>query len=79
MWSLPQFILWLARRQAGTQLGFHYIGADTINNDEAFAQRINGDLNLRDFQKAVGSLSGRSRILAQVLRRRSTILKQSHA
>jgi len=53
MWSLPQSILWLARRQAGSQLGFHYFGADTINNDEAFAQRINGDLHLGDFQKAM--------------------------
>jgi hypothetical protein len=53
MWWLPQSILWLARRQAGSQLGFHYFGADSINNDEAFAQRINGDLHLGDFKKAM--------------------------
>jgi hypothetical protein len=55
MWWLPQSVLRLAAGLTGRQLGYYHLGADTINNDEAFAQRINGDLHLGDFQKAMAA------------------------
>ena len=52
MWWLPQSLLRLLATLAGGQMGWR-LGAGGINNDEAFAGRINRDLHLEDFQKGM--------------------------
>jgi hypothetical protein len=58
MWWLLQPFLRLAaggvERSVGRSIAKH-VGAEEINNDEAFAQRINGDLHLGDFQKGMAA------------------------
>jgi hypothetical protein len=52
-WLLPSILRFGAgqvERQIGRSIGKR-LDAEEINNDEAFAQRINGDLQLGDFQK----------------------------
>jgi hypothetical protein len=48
------WLLRLLAAQGGGQTGWR-LGSGGISNDEAFAQRINGDLHLGDFQKAMAA------------------------